>query len=146
MAALAVLAMLVATSAFAESKKKKLKIFVLAGQSNMQSWVGKGSLANGLKDSPETKYLYDKLFDEKGVMRTTEGIYRPQLKDVEYWLPKEQQTEEVKKGISRAGGKLMGGPKAGGRFGPNLSFAVTMGEVVDQPILIITTAFGGKSL
>ena len=48
-----------------ETQKKPLKVFILAGQSNMEERVKWRKLV-GLGDSPVTKTLYDKLVDKDG--------------------------------------------------------------------------------
>jgi hypothetical protein len=108
---------------FDKAQGRPLKVFILAGQSNMQEPASWRTLA-GLGDSPETKALYDKLADKDGKARVHKDIY-----------------------VSNNGRSApLGDTTAVGGFGPELGFGVTMYEKLGEPILIIKTAFGGKSL
>jgi hypothetical protein len=110
----------------------KLKIFILAGQSNM---VGFGQLAG----SPGTMETYVKskpkeyghLVDRKGkpVVRDDVWIVNPSIKD------KEQQ-----------GWLTTGYGASEGHIGPEYGFGFAMGEIYQDPVLIIKCAWGGKSL
>jgi hypothetical protein len=129
----------------------------------MQSQSSYKVISKGLKDSPETKYLHDKLFDEKGVIRVTKDVYMAQVGESKFWG---DRAERAAKGITgqsilpEGGYRLDGnnkndpdsfGPELAlsyqhGKFGPELAFGVTMYEKSKEPILIIKTAWGGKSL
>jgi len=102
---------------------KKVKVFVLAGQSNME-----GKASNGLLEkqavAPETKDLYKHLRkDGKWIVR--DDVFVKFLK---------------RKGSLTIG---FGSP---GRTGPELEFGVAMGNHFDQPVLLIKTAWGGHDL
>jgi len=111
---------------------RPLKIVILAGQSNMQEPAKWHTLA-GLADSEETKPLYDKLVDENGKVRIHNDVHMAKL-DVNGPLP------------HGFGGRVLGRDKEGGNYGPELGFGVTLYETLQEPILIIKTAWGGKSL
>jgi len=172
MTEMALVAMLAAPSVLAENRstkltesrsRKPLKVYILAGQSNMQSQSTYNVISKGLKDSPETKYLHDKLFDENGVIRVTENIYRASVGEGMFWGDREERKAKGIEGQSifpeggyRLDGNNRNDPESFGpklplgyqhdRFGPELTFGVTMYEKHQQPILIIKTAWGGKSL
>jgi Carbohydrate esterase, sialic acid-specific acetylesterase len=147
---------------------KPLKVIILAGQSNMQEPCNWQTL-KGLADSPETKPLYDKLVDENGKVRVfpdvrvtvfesvtdaegnkvkVPGVGSPlppkfggQMLNVEKPAGAE---EDSKKGGKKA--KKGDGETVGGNFGPELGFGVTLYEDLKEPVLLIKTAWGGKSL
>lgn len=128
-----------------KAKKKPLKVFILAGQSNMQEMTRWQTLP-GLADSPKTKYLYDKLVDGEGKIKNFDDIYVAKA-------GLEQLENGEKKVISRGYNltKDVGGVKvdkvdADSKFGAELGFATTMREQLNEPILIVKVAFGGKSL
>jgi len=161
--ATAVLAMLVAMLPAYAGEKKPLKVIILVGQSNMQepaSWT----TLKGLADSQETKPLYDKLVDKDGKVLIHTNVYVVKPSDTtdekgntvkgfaSGLLPLgfagktlaktgEAPDEGAKK--SKKGRK---GGDGGGSFGPELGFGVTLNEKLNEPILLIKTAWGGKSL
>jgi len=118
----------------ANAAEKPLKIFILAGQSNMQGHA-KASTLPGLAMDPETKPLYDKLVDETGKPRVHDHI------SIAYFSGSGKS--EVEKPSSKQGKLTVG---FGSEIGPELAFGVTMSEHLKEPILIIKTAWGGKSL
>ncbi len=110
----------------------KLKIFVLSGQSNM---VGFGQLAGSpgtmetyVKSNPEA---YGRLVDEDGNHVVRDDV----------WIVD----------ISHAGKERMGwlttGYGAGeGHIGPEYGFGFVVGDYYEDPVLIIKSAWGGRSL
>lgn len=120
---------------FQHSEKKqipKLKIYVLAGQSNME---GKGSVAvikNQLKDSSKKGRFH----------HLTDGDDWKSRKDVRihYLGGRGRRTGDltVGYGISQKNSVRL--------IGPELGFGWTVGDHYNQPVLIIKTAWGGKSI
>lgn len=118
-----------AATALAEAP---LKVFILAGQSNMQGAGkiegdpnrngGKGSLSYLAENSKDYKHLKDK--DVKWVERD----------DVSIWF------------LGREGKLAPGFGAKNSSIGPELGFGNIIGEAFDEPVLIIKTAWGGKSL
>ncbi len=102
---------------------RPVKVFILAGQSNMEG-KAKISLLEHQINQPETKPLFQHLRKEgKWILR----------KDV--WI----------KYLDRKG-NLTVGFGSRGCIGPELEFGNTIGDYYDQQVLIIKTAWGGKSL
>lgn len=116
--------------------KKPLKIYLLAGQSNMQGKAQDFTIAR-MALSPETKELHDKLVDETGEPRVHENV------SVVYFTLGDTKRGEYRP-LRVAEGKLSTG--FGENFGPELGFGVTVDAAHDEPILIIKGAWGGKSL
>src|SRR3954453_11707065 len=127
----------------AASAPKPLKVFILAGQSNMEGQgvadldgkdynAGKGTLKYLLKDR-EKAPLLKHLSDGKGGWAVRDDVwvrYRPE------------------KGPVKAGPLTLGFTPYGGKhhFGPELQFGHVLGDHLDSQVLLIKTAWGGKSL
>jgi len=110
-----------------EGGQQPLKVFLLAGQSNM---VGQGSLDH-----------LDLLVQDDG------SEFQEALWDGTSY----NEREDVFITYNDHHGKLTAGRNSGfaasGRFGPELMFGWTMGDAFpDEKILLIKTAWGGKSL
>ncbi len=115
--------------------KKPLKVFILAGQSNMegQGFIkadpkrneGKGSLEYLTKDkatADKFKHLLDK--DGKWIIRDDVWIHY----------------------LERKGKLTVGYGAKEDRIGPELGFSHVIGEAYEEPVLLIKLAWGGKSL
>ncbi|MCX6877830.1 MAG: sialate O-acetylesterase [Verrucomicrobia bacterium] len=110
----------------------KLKIFIMSGQSNM---IGFGQLAGSpgtmetyLKSKPKD---YGHLVDKDGKPLVRDDVWIVNLSD-------EKQ---------RAQGWLTTGYGApGGHIGPEYGFGFVVGDAYEDPVLIIKSAWGGKSL
>jgi hypothetical protein len=112
-----------------------VKVFILAGQSNMQGAgavaanpqanQGKGSL-QWLVKNPKTAAKYQHLVDESGEWMARE--------DVQIWY------------LGRHGNLAPGYGAKETTIGPELGFGSVVGEAIDQPVLLIKLAWGGKSL
>ena len=112
-----------------------VKVFILAGQSNMQGHgkVNAEPRANGGKGSLEwlvkngaTAPRYKHLVDDTGKWTSRD--------DVEIWY------------LGRQGSLMPGFGFREGFIGPELGFGHVMGNALDEPILLINLAWGGKSL
>lgn len=106
----------------------KVKVFVLAGQSNM---VGKGSIDH-LDLLVANASEYRTALYEDGNYKTSENVY-------------------IKYGLLNSHGRLTvsrdSGYATNGAFGPELMFGFTVGCALrEEKILLIKTAWGGKTL
>ena len=128
----------------AQAGKSPVKVFILAGQSNMQGQGvvdmddpknyngGKGNLEYVMKHSPLAamyKHLKDK--DGKWVVRD------------DVWV-----SYKLDSGTLLTGGLTIGFTGYGGKshIGPELQFGHVIGDYLDNQVLLIKTAWGGKSL
>ncbi|NQV27632.1 MAG: sialate O-acetylesterase, partial [Rhodopirellula sp.] len=112
-----------------------VKVFILAGQSNMQGAgkikaeekanQGKGSLEWLVRDS-ETAPKFKHLVNERG-----EWVVRD---DVQIWY------------LDRKGGLAPGFGAREETIGPELGFGHVVGNAFSEPVLLIKLAWGGKSL
>ena len=113
---------------------KPLKVYLLVGQSNMQGHAAERTLGHLGLDA-KTVPLLKAIQNADGSAKVHDQI----------WISSIEIAEES--GVKE--GKLTVGYGAGGRdpkIGPELTFGITMQEHVAQPILLIKTAWGGKSL
>lgn len=136
-------AMLLAPALHAAAATKPVKVFILAGQSNMEGQAvvdlegknyndGKGTLAMLMRD-PAKAAMFKHLRDADGKWAVRDDVW------VRY---------------KREHGPLLAGPLAFGfsvygdvhHFGPELQFGHVVGDRFDNQILLIKTAWGGKSL
>lgn len=119
------------------------KVFVLAGQSNMQGQAvvdlagedyneGRGTLA-WLAERKESAPLVAHLRTADGSWRTRDDVfvsYRP-------------ESQPVKNGPLGFG---FTGYPGGHHFGPEIGFGHVIGDAIEEPVLLVKTAWGGKSL
>ncbi len=113
---------------------KPLKVYLLVGQSNMQGHAAERTLGHLGMDS-KTVPLLKVIQNADGSAKVHDQI----------WISSIEVAEES--GVKE--GKLTVGYGAGGRdpkIGPELTFGVTMQKHVGEPILLIKTSWGGKSL
>ena len=117
-----------AAQAMAGKRGKPLKVYILAGQSNMTGIVASSTLEH-IKMFPDTAKEFEDLFDKDGNPIILDDVY------VSQWMEKDS-------------GKLaprFGGGK-GERFGPDYPFGIYMHKKLQEPFLIIKTSLGGSSL
>ncbi len=122
----------VLAAATATAAAKPLKVYILAGQSNMQGHADIRTFdVIGL--DPETAPMLAAMVDGQGDPIVCEDV----------WISSLGSADEVKTG------RLTAGYGAGGRgvkIGPEFTFGIYMQKQVGEPILIIKTAWGGKSI
>ncbi len=137
------LAMFFPLAAFAQSKpqpaKGKLKIYILAGQSNMEGHA-KIETFDYIGDDPKTAPLLK-------LMRGADG--KPTVCDhvwISYSTGGGEQFGEGFGKLTAGYGSRRNPAQDGGKIGPEFMFGITMDKVSQDPVLIIKTAWGGKSL
>jgi hypothetical protein len=131
----AILLLLLLASPALPADAKPVMVFILAGQSNMegQGFIGadakrnggKGSLEHLVKD-PATADRFQHLVDASGKWRTRDDVL------ISY--------------LDRKGPLTVGYGAKPDRIGPELGFGWVMGDALDEPVLLIKCAWGGKSL
>ncbi len=125
------------------AKLKPLKVFVLAGQSNMEGQAvadldgknyndGKGTLASLLKN-PAKAPLVKHLRNERGEWTVRNDV----------WVRYQREKQPLLAGPLTVGFSVYGGTH---HFGPELQFGHVLGDHFDEQVLLIKTAWGGKSL
>jgi len=111
---------------------KPLQVFILAGQSNMQGHA-KVTTFEHIGMDPATKPMLDEMQNADGTPKVCERV----------WISSLGSADEIRTGKLTAGfGASQNGPK----IGPEFTFGLTMQKLTDAPILLIKTAWGGKSL
>jgi len=115
--------------------KSPVKVFILAGQSNMEGQgvirldpkknEGKGSLEYLVKD-PATADRFKHLVDKDGKWTVRDDVW--------IWY------------LGRKGGLTVGYGARNDLIGPELQFGHVLGDYFDNQVLLIKVAWGGKSL
>ncbi|MFK7911398.1 MAG: sialate O-acetylesterase [Akkermansiaceae bacterium] len=124
------------------AQSKKLKVFILAGQSNMEGHA-RIETFDYIGDDPATAPLLK-------MMRGADG--KPAVADnawISYYTG-----HHLGEANGEGHGKLTAGYGArgskptqdGGKIGPEFTFGLTMDAAFKEPVLIIKTAWGGRSL
>lgn len=130
---------LIALLALSAVGQKKLRVYILAGQSNMQGHA-KVETFDYLDDDPATRPLLKTMRDRKGRPTVAKKVW------ISY-LTQGRGAEGTAHGKLSAGWGARRDPaRDGGKIGPEFTFGLRMAEAYDGPILIIKTAWGGKSL
>lgn len=122
---------------------KPVKVFVLAGQSNMEGQAvadlegtdyndGKGTLKALLKD-PAKASLAKHLMTDKGRWAVRDDV----------WVRYQRENQPLLTGSLTVGFTVYGDTH---HFGPELQFGHVIGDYFTEQVLLIKTAWGGKSL
>jgi len=120
------------TGASAVLAAGKLKVFILAGQSNMQGHAHVRTI-DAMRLNPKTAALLPEMRNPDGTPRVCERV----------WISSIGSADEEQTGRLTAG---FGAKARGPKIGPEFTFGIFMEKFLDEPILIIKTAWGGKSL
>ena len=112
---------------------KPLKVFILAGQSNMQGHVNVSTF-DSLADDPKTAPILKEMRNADGTPRVCQKVWISSI-----GCAGDDTTEQ--KGKLTAG---FGASKS--EIGPEFTFGIYMEKQLQEPILIIKTSWGGKSL
>lgn len=102
---------------------KKVKVFILAGQSNMEGKASVELLQHQIKTAPTDKRFAH--FHKDGVFIERDDV------NIKFLNRK---------------GKLTAGYGSPKKIGIELEFGHIMGNTFDEPVLLIKTAWGGKSI
>lgn len=121
-----------------QAAAEPLKVFILAGQSNMEGHAAVSTFDYIGKD-PLTAPILKEMRNPDGTPRVCDKV----------WMSYLTGWDTFGEGL----GKLTTGygaredpTKEGGKTGPEFTFGIYMQKQLNQPILIIKTAWGGKSL
>lgn len=108
-----------------------LRVYLMAGQSNMQGFCAVHTFPQ-IESDPVTKPIHAKMVNPDGTPKVHENV----------WISTSGCAKDASPGKLTTG---FGGGK-GDRIGPELAFGIYMQEHVKEPVLLIKTAWGGKSL
>jgi alpha-galactosidase len=124
------LAATLAASLSATAAAKPLKVFILAGQSNMQGHA-KVSTFEHIGMDPTTKPMLAEMLGADGKPKVCERVWISSI-----GCAAEEQTGKLTAGFGATTEKI----------GPEFTFGLYMQKFTDAPILLIKTSWGGKSL
>ena len=120
---------------------KKLKVFILAGQSNME---GPASIKtfDYIGDDPVTAPLFGGMRGADGKPTGCDGAW------ISYLTGAGEKNFEITGKLTAGYGSMWGldSKKPGDKIGPEFTFGLTMDAALAEPVLLIKTAWGGKSL
>jgi alpha-galactosidase len=126
---------MIASSAYAAP----LKVFILAGQSNMEGHAAIETF-DFLGDDPATAPLLQQMRDKEGRPRVCDHVW------ISYLTGNGGTVGEGFGQLTAGYGSRSNPKESGGKIGPEFTFGLTMDSAIKEPVLIIKTAWGGKSL
>lgn len=118
---------------------KPLKVYILAGQSNMEGHA-RVETFDYIGDDPATAPLLKKMRGPDGKPTVCEGAW------ISYFTGSGETNGEGFGKLTAGYGSRSKPAEDGGKIGPEFTFGLTMDAALDEPVLIIKTAWGGKSL
>lgn len=120
----------------ATAADKPLKVFVLAGQSNMQGHAAISTF-DSLADDPKTAPLLKEMRGPDGKPKVCEKV----------WITSVGCLGDAYTDLREAKGRLTAGFGAPeNKIGPEFTFGLTMEKRLGEPVLLIKTSWGGRSL
>ncbi|MDT8392068.1 MAG: sialate O-acetylesterase [Lentisphaeria bacterium] len=117
---------------YSQAVAAPLKVYILAGQSNMEGHADTRTF-DSLGMDPKTAPLLKEMRGPDGTPKVCERV----------WISYLTGDNTVKQGPLTAG---FGAQGRGPKIGPEFTFGITLEKQVKGPILLIKTAWGGKSL
>jgi len=121
-----------ALHAAATAAPAPLKVYILCGQSNMQGHA-RTTTFDVIGLDPKTAPMLKEMRNADGSPKVCDNV----------WISAIGCAEEEQVGKLTVG---FGAEKGGPKIGPELTFGIYMQKHVDEPILLIKTAWGGKSI
>ena len=118
---------------------KPMKVFILAGQSNMEGHA-KVETFGYIGEDPRTAPLLKKMQTTEGQPIECEGVW------ISYLTGAQEKNGEGYGKLTAGYGSRRDPSQNGGKIGPEFTLGITLDEAYDEPVLIIKTAWGGKSL
>lgn len=136
-AGVAGLMFLVASQAVA----KPLKVYILVGQSNMEGPANIKTI-DYIGDDPRTAPMLCEMVDPDGTPVVCDHAW------ISYLTGAKEKNFEITGKLTAGYGTMYGQDptKPGKCIGPEFTFGIYMSKAVKEPILLIKTAWGGKSL
>jgi Carbohydrate esterase, sialic acid-specific acetylesterase len=125
----------------AGAEAKPLKVFILAGQSNMEG-PANISTFDYIGDDPATAPMLKMMRGTGGKPTTCDGVW------ISYLTGAGENNFTLNGKLTAGFGSMWGmePSKPGDKIGPEFTFGLTMDKAFDEPVLIIKAAWGGKSL
>ena len=126
----------------ASADAKPLKVFILAGQSNMEGHAAISTFDYIGKD-PLTAPLLKEMRNPDGTPRVCDNVWMSYLTGPYDGSANGEGLGKLTAGFGERGNHPT---KIGGKIGPEFTFGICMEKELKEPILIIKTAWGGRSL
>ena len=124
------------------STKRPLKVFILAGQSNMEGHAEIRTFDSIGKD-PATAPLLKEMRNPDGTPRVCDNVWMSYLTGPYDGSANGEGLGKLTTGFGARGDRPL---ENGGKIGPEFTFGIFMEKELKEPILIIKTAWGGRSL
>ena len=121
------------------AQAKPLKVFILAGQSNMEGHA-KIETFDYIGDDPTTAPLLKQMRGADGKPAVCDNVW------ISYFTGSGKENGEGFGKLTAGYGSRRNPTQDGGKIGPEFTFGLTMDAALSEPVLIIKTAWGGKSL
>ncbi|MEN9574838.1 MAG: hypothetical protein RL077_3201 [Verrucomicrobiota bacterium] len=121
---------------------KSLKVFILAGQSNMEGHAAISTFDYIGKD-PLTAPILKEMRNPDGTPRVCDKVWMSYLTGPYDGSANGEGLGKLTAGFGERGNQPT---KIGGKIGPEFTFGIYMEKQLNEPILIIKTAWGGRSL
>jgi alpha-galactosidase len=120
---------------------KPLKVFILAGQSNMEGPANIKTF-DYIGDDPATAPLLRQMRGADGKPRICDHVW------ISYLTGDGEKNFEIAGKLTAGYGSMWGmdPTRPGDKIGPEFTFGLTMDAALQEPVLIIKAAWGGKSL
>lgn len=124
---------------------KPLKVYILAGQSNMEGHA-RVEVLDYLGDDPQTAPLLAEIKNPDGSHRLIKDTWISFQTGLKGRIDGENREVfgQLTTGYGSQGNRDYEQP--GGKIGPELGFGITLQKELNEPVLIIKTAWGGQSL
>ncbi len=118
---------------------KPLQVYILAGQSNMEGHA-KVETIPYIAEDPATKALHGRLVGADGKPRAADHVW------ISYYTGIGENNGEGFGKLTTGYGSRRDPTQDGGKIGPEYAFGLALDRATDAPVLLIKTAWGGKSL
>jgi alpha-galactosidase len=119
-----------------QAAAKPLKVFILAGQSNMQGHANVATL-DSMADDPKTAPILQDMRKADGTPRVCEKVWISSVGCAgDGWSDVIEQTGKLTAGFGASPSEI----------GPEFTFGIYLEKALGEPILLIKTSWGGRSL
>lgn len=129
----------VALMSASSAQAKPLRVFILAGQSNMEGHA-KIETFDYIGDDRATAPLLKRMRGDDGKPTVCDGAW------ISYFTGSGDENGEGHGKLTAGYGSRRQPDQDGGKIGPEFTFGLAMDAAFDEPVLLIKTAWGGKSL
>jgi len=116
-----------------------LKVFILCGQSNMEGHANISTF-EATKLDPVTRPIYEEMVDSSGNPVTCDHVW------ISYFTGGRDNMGEGYGKLTAGYGSRRVPAEMGEKIGPEFTFGIYAQNALKEPILIIKTAWGGKSI